>query len=71
MKSYNFYNPGKQQRITKETQYQAKHRVHELTRNLILESAGNGLQMSFSEHVRLWSAVVLVIATYLVIFTTF
>ena len=71
MKSYNFYNPGKQQRIVKETQYQAKRSVHELTRKLILESAQNGLSMSFSEHVKLWSAVVFVIATYLAIFTTF
>ena len=70
MKSYNFYNPGKQQRITKETQYQAKHRVHELTRKLILESAQKALSMSFSEHVRLWFAVAAVIVAYVAITVT-
>lgn len=67
MKSYNFYNPGKQQRITKETQYQAKRRVHDLTRQLILENAENGLSMSFSEQVRLWSALVFVVVVYVVL----
>lgn len=70
MKSYNFYNPGKQQRITKETQYQAKHCVHELTRKLILESAQNGLSMSFGEHLRLWSALVFVVVVYVAITVT-
>lgn len=70
MKSYNFYNPGKQQRIVKETQYQAKRSVHELTRKLILESAQNGLSMSFSEHVRLWFVVAAVVVVYVAITIT-
>lgn len=70
MKSYNFHNPGKQQRITKEIQYQAKRSVHDLTRKLILESAQNGLSMSFSEHIRLWFAVAAVIVAYVAITVT-
>jgi hypothetical protein len=67
MKSYNAYSIGKQQRITTEAQYQAKRRVHDRTRKLILESAAKA-PISFPQVVRLYMAVLSVVVLYIAFF---